>query len=232
MDYDILGKELAEYIQFGLSLEVLQEVLSRWDFVQSRTTIRLIHSEWNREFLRSVPHKKFLDLSIVVYIELVRRKEELISFVVDNRMLNIWNISEEMLFCTAFDNLKKEKFIIRDMEKIMQEMSGEEIKPTPYDGINYVLTNKERWFGARGMLRVDLLQEFSDLVGSDLYILPNTVHDLILIPVKTIVTREDLKDMMDIIKEDGELGRDRLSENMYYFSRKAEEIAIYDSWKI
>lgn len=115
------------------------------------------------------------------------------------------------------------------MEEVIQELRGEQRKPTPYDGINYVMTmtNTERQFGARGMLRTDLLTQFAETVNADLYILPNSINDIILTPVIKELTDEDLNDMMAVIKVFNKPDQDSLSDNIYYFSRESGSISIY-----
>lgn len=115
------------------------------------------------------------------------------------------------------------------MEEVIQELRGEQRKPTHYDGINYVMTmtNTERQFGARGMLRTDLLTQFAETVNADLYILPNSINDIILTPVIKELTDEDLNDMMAVIKVFNKPDQDSLSDNMYYFSRESGKISIY-----
>ena len=183
--------------------ETLKEYLTfSWEVIRKKLEIRLIHTAWNREFLQAVPYKEFLDLSMVMYMESSGTEKE-VSYVVDHQMMLAWGIREETLFDVAFKNMWNEEFIIRDMEAVIQEMEGKERIPALYDGINYVLTNRGRYWGARGILRTDILCQFSDFIGSDLYILPNTVHDLVLIPVNSPVTNVDLNEMMKIIREDG-----------------------------
>ena len=108
-----------------------------------------------------------------------------------------------------------------------QELREEKRKPTPYDGINYIMTNPEGQFGARGMLRTDLLIQFAETVHEDLYILPDSINDIILTPAIKELTDEDLSDMMAVIKVFNKPEQDSLSDNMYYFSRESGEISIY-----
>lgn len=205
----------------------VQTTLGSWEKVQSRLTVRLINSAWNQEFLQGVPHRDLMDLSLVVYMDFVKNAEGVVSMAVTSGLLKILEIDEDTLFQSALSNLQKEKFIIRDMEEVIQELRGEKRKPTPYDGINYVMTNTERLFGARGMLRTDLLTQFAETVNADLYILPNSINDIILTPAIKELTDEDLSDMMAVIKVFNKPEQDSLSDNMYYFSRESGAISIY-----
>lgn len=224
---DGVAEVVLEIVRTTSSNIDVQATLGSWEKVQSRLTVRLINSAWNQEFLQGIPHRNLMDLSLVVYMDFVKNADGVVGMAVSSGLVQMWGINEETLFQTALNNLQKEKFIIRDMEEVIQELRGEQRKPTPYDGINYVMTNTERRFGARGILRTDLLIQFAETVKADLYILPNSINDIILTPVIKELTDKDLSDMMAVIKVFNKPELDSLSDNMYYFSRESRAISIY-----
>ena len=62
---------------------------------------------------------------------------------------------------------------------------------------------------------------------ADLYILPNSINDIILTPAIKELTDKDLNDMMTVIKVFNKPDQDSLSDNIYYFSRESGAISIY-----
>ncbi len=100
----------------------IQKIFGSWENAQSRLNLRVINSKWNRDILEDLPHRNFMDLSLVVYMDFIRNQEEIVSTAVTPDIMKLWKVDEETLFHTAFINLQKEKFIIRDMEEIIQEM--------------------------------------------------------------------------------------------------------------
>ncbi len=100
----------------------IQKIFGSWENAQSRLNLRVINSKWNRDILEDLPHRNFMDLSLVVYMDFIRNEEEIVSTAVTPDIMKLWKVDEETLFHTAFINLQKEKFIIRDMEEIIQEM--------------------------------------------------------------------------------------------------------------
>lgn len=215
-----------EIAKTGRKIDV-KEFLGTWETAGSKLAVRLINTEWNSDFLKNVPHRDFLDSSLVIYMDFVKNKEGLVSMAIDESLCRFWGISEETLFNTALANLKKEEFSIRDMEEVIQVLRGEDVKPTENDGMNYVMTNKEMQYGARSLLRQELLMNFAEKVNADLFIFPHSVNEVILTPQKEGLTKEELKDMIEIIKVFNKSSTDSLSENMYYFNRETGEISIY-----
>lgn len=86
------------------------------------------------------------------------------------------------------------------------------------DGPLYVLSNSQRFFGASCILYTDKLQEFAALKESDLYILPSSIHEVILIPQSVSPGYEALCRMVREINESEVEPCDRLSDRVYRFS--------------
>ena len=63
----------------------------------------------------------------------------------------------------------------------------------------YVLSNQKRAYGARAILRTDLLQAFAMGAGRNLYILPSSVHELILIPDNGNYSVDDMRETVRTI---------------------------------
>lgn len=225
-DMESVAEIVFEISRTSRNIDV-RATIGSWENVQSRLAVRLINTVWNQKFLQTVPYREYMDLSLVAYMDFVKNEDGIVSMAVTPKLLQMWRIDEEELFQTALSNLMNEKFIIRDMEEVIQEMRGEKIKPTPYDGQNFVFTDKFRKYDSRGLLRTDLLSQFAEEMGTDLFILPDSVHDLILTPVRSELTDADINDMMEVIRVFSEPEQDSLSNSVYYFSRTSGEVSVY-----
>ncbi len=94
-------------------------------------------------------------------------------------------------------------------------------------GFQYVMTNSSKYCGAVGMLRTELLQEFAEKVGYSLFILPCSLHELILIPDKGILSVEMLRETVDSVNQEEVEVKDRLSDSVYYFRKDIGRIEIF-----
>ena len=91
----------------------------------------------------------------------------------------------------------------------------------------YLLSNKERVvYGARGILRTDLLQAFAMGADSNLYILPSSIHELILLPDNGNYCVEEMREVVKTINETEVPETERLSEMMYYFRKDSGTVEI------
>ncbi len=195
-----------------------------WEQVKPYVRIRLVRMEGNEEYLKDRPYKKALDLAII-FVVLMNEKEGEIAVQISWTQTETWGIDAEELYRTAMDNLRKEEFTITDMTSLFPT---ELVKVMPTGIDVYVFSTKKRIQGARAMLRVDMLKTFADEKGCNLFILPSSVHEVLLIcDGKGIcvagmkATVRDVNSNSDVVEAE-----EVLSDSVYYYDRGKGEIRI------
>lgn len=91
---------------------------------------------------------------------------------------------------------------------------------------SYVMLNDNRIFGSSGMLATEILMEFANRLEADFYILPCSVHELILMPVSINVPTDYLREVVQEVNEASVLPEERLSDYVYFFSRKSGKVEL------
>lgn len=91
----------------------------------------------------------------------------------------------------------------------------------------YVFTSKNRKYGARAMLRKDLLEKFAREQESSLFILPSSVDEVLLVREED-GKAEILKQIVHDINNDPNIIRaeDVLSYSVYHYDWKSGENSI------
>lgn len=90
----------------------------------------------------------------------------------------------------------------------------------PTDGeVMFVMSNEEKQFGATALLFPELLEKASSIVGeSKFYVIPSSVHELVVIPCSRVDDPADLVFMMKSINAEQVAVQDRLGDgNVYRF---------------
>ncbi|MCR5011055.1 MAG: DUF5688 family protein [Lachnospiraceae bacterium] len=82
------------------------------------------------------------------------------------------------------------------MEKLADEML--EMMKNGCESRIFVLTNREKYFGASCMLYDNVLKDCAEQTGGGFYILPSSVHELILVPDKMA---EDVDSLSRMVRE-------------------------------
>lgn len=203
----------------------LEGIWGTWEEKKAYVRIRMVNREWNREQLKRLPHRVFCNLAMTFRMEYQSSDGMLTGYDIEYQMLEHWGITEEEVAETALANLRKAEYTIRDLEEVIFEILGKP-KPEETDGMQFVLTNNDKFYGAAGILRTDLLRQFAEEQGCDFYILPSSLHELILVPDKHDFTKTELRDMVETVNEEQVAVEERLSDDVYYFSRYTGEVEV------
>lgn len=205
--------------------------------VKNNIVYKLINTERNRELLEDIPYIEFLDLSIVFQYLISKKESHLETLLIHNVHTKLWGVTVEELYRAAEENTQKllphELRNMADvMEEIMKEEDAEEFnhgdcmaelestKPL------YVLTNKKGIDGAVSMIYPGLLKDFADRISSGFYIIPSSVHEVLLLPSENTEDRENLKDMVKEINDTQMEAEEILSYSMYWFDKSKGKICI------
>lgn len=124
-----------------------------------------------------------------------------------------------------FRGSKKEEEIFSDdwINELLGQMSdsfqaeGEKIPM-------YVLTNKQKLQGAACMLYPGVLKGFGEKMGQDFYVLPSSVHEVILVPALPVTGPEILKDIVSDINRTQVAPDEVLADSVYFYSRKRDTL--------
>lgn len=191
--------------------------------VREHLGLRLINYEKNTELLRDVPHVRWNDLAVIFCYEIGTWKEGEAYIMIRNDHLAKWEETVETLYEDALNNMKDgamdDMFSLNDMFKKDMVLGREETPPM------YVLTNASRKFGAAVMLYSGKMKELADSIGSDLVILPSSLHEVLLLvddEEKHTSWKEMVREVNRLMVEPEEV----LSDNIYRYSREKDAVEL------
>ncbi len=199
----------------------------KWEEAKPYVRILLIRLEGNEEYLKDRPYKKVLDLAMIFAV-LLNEKEVEVAVHVSWAQTGAWGIDAEELYRTAMDNLRKEEFAITDMASLISLFPAELAEELRQGVDVYIFSTKNRIRGARAMLRADMLKTFADEKGCNLFILPSSVHEVLLICDEKGICLEGLKAIVRDINRNSDVieAEEVLSDSVYYYDRGKGEIRI------
>ncbi|MBR5508995.1 MAG: hypothetical protein IKV59_02970 [Lachnospiraceae bacterium] len=204
--------------------------------VKENLRFKIINTEKNIEILNDIPHKDFLDLSKAYYVEIRNEEIGTGTVLITNKHMQMWGTNLEDIDKYATDNTEQRNpYCIFPMEKIaeglMKEIAGTEedipdFRIPPME--MYVLTNQQRFLGASVLLCKNVLKDFVKEKEDDLYILPSSTHELIVIPAR-VVWYTGINHLKEIVKEVNSTQvepEEFLSNNVYRYDRETDKIEI------
>ena len=198
--------------------------ITDWAYVREHIYPMIVSAEDNEEMLRALVSKPFLDLAVIMYIRLddILQIGGEATVKVTKEILSSLKVSEAEAFDVAFSNMKKDDYAIQDIYTAISGMIGEENIMDEPTGKMFVLTNKRKSLGAVGILDRDLLHS----IGKDLFILPSSVHETILIPEDENMDQTFLDAMVTEVNATQLSQEEVLSGHSYYYDFKGNAIRI------
>lgn len=175
---------LAEESEMGWKAE-MAEAIKDFDSIKGNIRVQVVNRDMNREGLRGCPKKEVegTDLVAVFHIILYKEGEEHGSAKVTDRMMEGWGIDSESLYGMALENTAAQA--PARIRSLIYAYSGGEEALAPEEVFSerqelYVLTNLQQWNGAAAMLYPGLLQSIAEATGSSFYIMPCSIHEVML----------------------------------------------------
>ena len=133
-------------------------------------------------------------------------------------------ISEQELYDLAKANTNRLcPSYVSNIENVILEM-GYSIETTiPKEEQLYVITNDRRNCGAIHALYPENLEAIAEIVNDDLYLIPSSIHEMLAISKKAAPDVLELQDMIHEINLTQVSPEDRLSNQVYCYSRETQE---------
>jgi ribosomal protein S8 len=251
----IEGREMndiaKEIINIALNNQSDNDVISQIsdiNTVSSRIVFRLINRSLNKERLSEVPHIIIENMSKVYFVVLDIIVDGVSSIMITNDLLSLWNMSPEKLdelsnintpklfpsiiknmnecICDILSDQKEELTIEEDehfedfLNDYIKDMSSRENERM------YVLSNNKGINGAGAILYPNVLQELASKLNSDLYILPSSIHEVILLPARDRMSSRALREMVIDVNSSQVAPEEVLSNEIYYYDLSTDEFHI------
>lgn len=88
----------------------------------------------------------------------------------------------------------------------------------------YVLTNEKKLYGAACILYDNVLEAFSRKMNSNIYIIPSSVHEVILVPEEEGISGKQITAMIQDVNKNELDPTDVLSDHVYYYNSEKKSI--------
>lgn len=194
---EILEMELQEIVDYVMDIYKKNQTIPKiadfvdkiQDFEQIKPYLRLmlVNKERNTDILEVIPHVKFIDFAVLVYIDFGMDEDGFAGTVkVKQEILDIWCKSFDEIYEIAHENTLKDLEIVH----------GDDIFRLPDSTKMLILTNKSRYYGAICLIFQSIMREASEILQDDLVIIPSSIHDLIAFPYSCCGDLEDLKSII------------------------------------
>lgn len=210
-----------------------EEKINAYSKVKDKVIYRLVNLEENQKRLKDVPYIRYLDLAVVFYVLLEVTKYGTATMPVRNAHLDMWGVTKEELYRRASENtcrLLPDEFSA--MSAVIEELSGMAFGQEGREDDGewgeemYVLSNRIRSYGAAAILYDNRLEGIGAYLKSNYYVLPSSVHEVIVIPEHEAVGKEELSAMVAEINRTQVEAEEVLSSRAYYYDREERRLCM------
>lgn len=203
---------------------------------KEKIVFQIINTQLNRAMLDKVPHRQFMDISIIYKIVINEEQRGIQSMEVTDRLAGLLGMNEEQLFKCAVENTKRIfPTTVRNLSDVLKDMClnygvtdddiGMILDERMADQAMWVISNTVCNNGAANMLYENVLHELAEKLGSNLYILPSSVHEVIAVPTE-LGGPGELAELVDQANMQCVSPTERLSNHVYYYDRDLRKLTL------
>ena len=210
------------------------EFFRSFERVRDRICYRLIGRKGNEELLEDIPYIEFLDLAICFYYAYHGESLGDGTILVHNSHLELWDTCTAELFGLAKRNTQRLfPWVCNSIAEVLGEIAGEDESSEEADEEAFlqeipmqVLSNDKRTQGAVCMLYPDVLDTLSGKGKRNFFILPSSVHEVILLEDTGAGSIPELKKMVTEVNATRVAPEEVLSDSLYYYDSTDKRVKI------
>lgn len=196
-----------------------------WEEIRSYIRPQLLSCMDHQRLIPRLVYRRFQDLA-VVYAARTECGSEWGTVRIERPVFESWGISEEELHRQALKNLEQDGYFVQSIPEALG------MEPLLGAGGAFlsaaVLTNRSRLYGVAGILLPDMLEEYAKKVEANLFLLPSSVHEFLLLPDDGQISIRALNQMVKEVNQEEVPPMDRLSDHVYYYDRESRLVEWRD----
>lgn len=207
-----------------------------WSRAREMLGIKVVNYKKNQGLLEMLPHRRFLDLAAVYCCMADLAEGGRGTALVNKSHMRMWGIQQEELErCAYASHRRRGKMEIKSINEAILEIGGcsaweakENMGAGPVRV--HVASDTGNVCGASILLFPGEFETLAEHYGSDLYLLPSSIYEVMALPADGEEPRE-LSDMVREINQTQVLPEEQLSDSVYRYSRESREITLAWEWK-
>lgn len=210
----------------------ISQILCDAEEIYKRVYPKVINAEKNINLLATVPHFRFLDLAEIFLVKM-EINGVIGNVTIKNDLADNLGIDIQRLEKAACENMRKRGIERKPLSSMIIDLMGgsndlsQEVGEEITGGISMtVVTNKEKYNGACCMIDKEIFADITRETGCDLFVLPSSVHEVIVVPAYGRFEADELKNMVMDVNRSTVNNEDFLSDSVYRFDHITKELLV------
>ena len=218
------SKVIAEGLDNAPAVDV--SALVNYDAMKDKLSIEVISAETNEDLLSKIPHDRIEDLAVVYRFVLESNENGRSSILISNDLIERMGITPEQLKADALENAPEIRpAVIQGMNEVMREMMGPEVFEMmgiseQTEEMMYVATVPDKNSGAGVLAYQDFMDQAAEKIGGDFFILPSSIHEILLVPDDGQKGADELRAMVKDVNATQVSPEEKLTDNVYHYDSR------------
>lgn len=235
-DYNEVVSRASESIIAGIenTPEINVEDLTNYDEMKTKLAMEVVSADRNADMLQNVPHEQMEDMAVVYRLILGQDSEGRSSVLVTNDLMAQFGVTHEQLHEDAMVNAPEIRpSEIRGMSVVMTEMMGPGMIPEidPADEQMFVAGVSDNIHGAGVIAYPNFFEDAAEKLGGDFYVLPSSIHEVLLVRDNGEMTAKDLEAMVREVNATQVAPEEQLTDHVYHYDSKEHVFEMADKFE-
>ncbi len=238
-DYPGIMSSLKENITVAMEkkpeVDVMQ--LMNYDSMKEKLSVEVISAETNSELLKKIPHDKIEDMAVVYRFIVEKNENGTASILANNDLIERMGVTYEQLRNDALETAAENRpAVIQGMYEMLKESGQDNMldmmgitESTPE--LMYVASVPDKNMGAGVIAYENFMDQAAEKLGGDFFVLPSSVHEVLLLPDDGVTPAAELKEMVTIINATDVKPEDKLTDSVYHFDSKEHVFELAEKFE-
>ena len=206
--------------------------------IKDKTFVKLVNTRSNRDRLRdlaSLPAEG--GFSLTAYIDLDSTGQGAMIQITRDMAERMDYPERELMQDAVQNTCSRHPAELVEMDKIMMDIAGLRKlspgdnllaeKPAPAESLSMlILTNADKFFGAAALFYPEVKQQIADVTGGSYYILPSSVHELIILPDNGSFNEQELASMVQSVNSAEVQPEEQLGNKVLYYNAAMDRLMV------
>lgn len=228
MNYQMIVDFLANDVENALD-EIPEKHELDFMALKDNISIQLLNTERSSHYLEGKVHREVEDLSMIYRLNMELRDGRKGSCVVSEAMMHLMGLDEKELYDLAMEKAPiNSPYQIKSITEVIEEITNEEVVPScPL----MVVTNDESIYCASVIMYPDFLDHCANVLNSDFYVIPSSVHECLLQPDNGQLKLDELKAIVKEVNDTQLSPEDLLSYSVYHYDHKEKIFELGETYE-
>lgn len=215
--------------------------ISEFETVKDQIIPRVCNAADNTEFLSSRPHRLENDLAVYYAVRVYTSGDGVGTITITNQLMKSMGVTAKDLDDAALNNISQEAYIRTGASMMLDMMVGDFSRDfgvseaearkmleaqMPVDDGMWIVTNREKINGAAVIMSPMVREQIGEVVGGDYYVLPSSIHEIIIVPKDQYDSIRELTDMVKQVNQTCVNSDEVLSDNVYEYQIREKTLKL------